>query len=210
MALTTVERICHIVSGSVEEESGAGDGAYDLFNKVGTPDEIGKVIAESLKECDLYSGRCPSAIDAGHELYLTVRIKVCKGVICEFNEQGGAVLTLKQELDNARFSLGSITLTPGVITALEESGQHVSSFIARHVQGDWGNFGQCDRIELTEEEKQLGWSVTDDSGKINKSNLLRSTDSVISEFSTYRGKTIWVFTRLDNGGGTTVLLPDEN
>lgn len=72
------QRRCHIVSGSVEEKSGAGDGAYDLFGRVGTPDEIGTAIADSLKEADLYSGRCPSAIDAGHHLYLTVRIKFCK------------------------------------------------------------------------------------------------------------------------------------
>lgn len=72
------QRLCRIVSGSVEEENGAGDGAYDLFDVVGTPDEIGKAIADSLKEADLYSGRRSSAIDAGHDLYLTVRIKFCK------------------------------------------------------------------------------------------------------------------------------------
>jgi len=72
------QRVCHIVAASVEEESGAGDGAYDLFDQTGTPDEIGKAIADSLKEADLYSGRRPSAIDAGHDLYLTVRIKFCK------------------------------------------------------------------------------------------------------------------------------------
>jgi hypothetical protein len=72
------QRLCHIVSASVEEENGAGDGAYDLFDRVGTPDEIGKAIAESLKEADLFSGRRPSAIDAGHDLYLTVSIKFCK------------------------------------------------------------------------------------------------------------------------------------
>jgi hypothetical protein len=72
------QRLCHIVSASVEEENGAGDGAYDLFDRVGTPDEIGNAIAESLKEADLFSGRRPSAIDAGQDLYLTVRIKFCR------------------------------------------------------------------------------------------------------------------------------------
>ena len=37
-----------------------------------------KAIADSLKDADLYSGRRPSAIDAGHELYLTIKIKFCK------------------------------------------------------------------------------------------------------------------------------------
>lgn len=71
------QRLCHIVSASVEEENGAGDGAYDLLDVAGTPDEIGKAIADSLKEADLFSGRRPSAIDAGLELYLTVRIQFC-------------------------------------------------------------------------------------------------------------------------------------
>jgi hypothetical protein len=128
----------------------------------------------------------------------------------DFNEQGGAVLKLKKELDNARFPLGKINLTPGVIAALEESGQHVFPFLVRHVRGDWGTFGQCDRIEMTEEEMQRGWDVTDETGKINKSNLHHLSDSVLSEYSTDRGKTIWVLTRLDFDGGTTVLLPDEN
>ena len=43
------ERLCHIVSASVEEENGAGDGAYDLFDTVGTPDEIGKAIQAGLQ-----------------------------------------------------------------------------------------------------------------------------------------------------------------
>lgn len=72
------QRPCHIVSASIEEENGAGDGAYDLLDVAGTPDEIGKAIADSLKETDLYSGRRPSAIDAGLDLYLTVKIKFRK------------------------------------------------------------------------------------------------------------------------------------
>lgn len=70
------DRICQIVDGSVELENGAGDGAYDLFNVVGTPDDIGKAIAESLKECDLFSGGTHSEIEAGQDLYLNVRIKL--------------------------------------------------------------------------------------------------------------------------------------
>lgn len=71
-------RQCHIVSAFLEKENASGDGAYDLFDLVGTPEEIGKAIADSIKAADLFSGRCPSAIDAGHDLFLTVKIKFCK------------------------------------------------------------------------------------------------------------------------------------
>ncbi len=71
------DRMCQIVGGSVELENGAGDGAYDLLNVVGSPDDIGKAIAESLKECDLFVGGTRSEIKAGRDLYLNVRIKFC-------------------------------------------------------------------------------------------------------------------------------------
>jgi hypothetical protein len=52
------ERYCKIVDGSVGTGPSADDdGAYDLFNRAGTPDEIGKAIADSLKTTDLLGGR---------------------------------------------------------------------------------------------------------------------------------------------------------
>jgi hypothetical protein len=72
------DRMCEIVGGSVELENGAGDGAYDLFHVVGTPDDIGTAIAESLKECDLFGGGTRSMIEAEQDLYLNVRIKIAR------------------------------------------------------------------------------------------------------------------------------------
>jgi hypothetical protein len=127
----------------------------------------------------------------------------------QFLEQGGAVLTLRREPEGARFPLGKVTVTPGAVAALAESGQHAAAFLTRHACGDWGEFGQCDQIELTEDERRRGWEATDDSGKINKWNLLNHHDTIMSEYRTERGKRLWVLTALGRGGGTTVLLPTE-
>jgi hypothetical protein len=83
------------------------------------------------------------------------------------------------------------------------------TFLRRHVRGDWGAFGDCDRIELTDDERRRGWEATDDGAKINKSNLFNGRDEIMSEYTTPRGKAVWVITRLDVRGRTTVLLPEE-
>lgn len=71
-------RLCLIESASIVDSNDAGDGAYDLHGETGTPEEIGKAIADSLKTSDLYQGRAlPSRIDAGDDLYLVLRIKFC-------------------------------------------------------------------------------------------------------------------------------------
>ena len=38
----------------------------------------------------------------------------------------------------AKFPLGRLAATPGVLEALEASGQEPGFFIARHLAGDWG------------------------------------------------------------------------
>ena len=106
------------------------------------------------------------------------------------------------------FPLGKVTITGGAVEALAEAGQHAATFLARHARGDWGENGHFDLIELTENEHRRGWEATDDSGKINKSNVLNRRDRIMSEYATFRGRRLWVITCLDRGG-TTVLLPEE-
>jgi hypothetical protein len=62
---------------------------------------------------------------------------------------------------------------------------------------------------LTDDECRRGWEAADDSGKINKSNVLNRRDRVMSEYTTSRGRRLWVITSLGGGGGTTVFLPEE-
>jgi hypothetical protein len=128
----------------------------------------------------------------------------------QFLARGGAVLTLRRETEGARFALGKITVTPGAVAALAEAAQHAVEFLVRHVRGDWGAFGQYDRIQLSDDERRRGWEATDDTAKINKWNVLNAQDTVMSEYVTAQGTRIWVVTRLDRGNGTTVLLPEEN
>jgi hypothetical protein len=119
------------------------------------------------------------------------------------------VLTLRRELPGSRFPLGKITITRGAVEVLAEASQHAVEFLARHIQGDWGAFGQCDQIELTADEQRRGWEATDDTGKINKFNLLTHQDSIMSDYSTSHGRRLWVVTHLRGDAVTTVLLPEE-
>jgi hypothetical protein len=119
------------------------------------------------------------------------------------------MLRLRQEPENALFPLGKVTITDGAVAALADAGQHAAAFLARHARGDWGETGQFDQIELTEDERRRGWEATHDPGKINKSNVLNRRDRVMSEYTTAHGRRLWVIGSLDRGGGTTVLLPEE-
>src|SRR5262249_34114099 len=127
----------------------------------------------------------------------------------QFFDAGGAVLTLRHPPEGARFALGKITVTAGAVAALAEASQHAIEFLVRHARGDWDAFGRYDHIEVTPDERRRGWEATDDSGKINKSNLLKGRDTIMSEYRTGRGGRLWVITSLDRNRGTTVLLPEE-
>ncbi len=102
----------------------------------------------------------------------------------QFLAGGGAILELRHELEKARFPLGKVTITGGAVDALAEDGEHAGTFLVRHVRGDWGEFGHCDDIQLSADERRRGWEATDDSGKINKSNLISRRDRVMSEYTT--------------------------
>lgn len=92
-----------------------------------------------------------------------------------------------------KFSLGQILATPGALDALQESGQNVQFFLARHVRGDWG--------EVCQEDKELN-----DQALVDGSRLL-------SAYRTLRGSRIWVITEAADEQGhrvaTTALLPSE-
>jgi len=88
-----------------------------------------------------------------------------------------------------KFDLGHIVATPGALEALEESGQSPSVFLDRHVQGDWG--------EVCEEDRLLN-----DQSVIDGSRIL-------SAYRTLKGSTkLWVITEADRSS-TCVLLPSE-
>ena len=67
-------RFCKIIDASVELADGGGDGAYDLHDVTGGPEEIGAAIAASLKETEMMHGKTWSPND-GQPLYLILKIK---------------------------------------------------------------------------------------------------------------------------------------
>jgi hypothetical protein len=73
-----MKRICTIINGSVGgDRDAADDGAYDLLDATGTPEEIGKAIADSLRECDLLRGGRTSFLeDMKQPVYLNITIRV--------------------------------------------------------------------------------------------------------------------------------------
>lgn len=92
-----------------------------------------------------------------------------------------------------KFPLGQILATPGALDALQESGQNPQFFLARHIQGDWG--------EVCEDDKRLN-----DQALIDGSRLL-------SAYRTLKGNRIWIITEAADEQGnrlaTTILLPSE-
>ncbi len=71
-------RLCAIVYAAVStsEEDNDGDGAYDLHDMVGTPNDVGHAIADCLANSDMMQGR-HMLIESGADLYLHVKIKFC-------------------------------------------------------------------------------------------------------------------------------------
>jgi hypothetical protein len=47
----------------------------------------------------------------------------------------------------AKFSLGSVVATPGVLEAFRASGESPLVFLERHLAGDWGDVDEHDRNE---------------------------------------------------------------
>jgi hypothetical protein len=148
-------------------------------------------VADTFSDAQLAAALCPACTDQ------------------QFLDGGGAILELRDGLEGARFPLGKVTITGGAVEVLSDAGEHAAAYLARHARGDWGEYGHCDEIQLTADERRRGWEATDDPGKINKCNLLSRRDRIMSEYQTRRSIRLWVITSLDGAGGTTVLLPEE-
>jgi hypothetical protein len=119
---------------------------------------------------------------------------------------GGMVLVFRQPPDGARFPVGKILVTVGALRALREAREPVAVLLLRHVHGDWGTFGHYDQIDLSEDELRSGWLVTNETGKINKSNLLNRRDWIISEYRIAHGQRVRILTDLGRGTAMTVIL----
>ena len=87
-----------------------------------------------------------------------------------------------------RFKLGQTVATPGALAAIEASGESVSTYLNRHMSGDWGI---VDAADARENEYAIIVKL-----RIMSVYLLQS------------GVRIWVITEADRSS-TCVLLPEE-
>ena len=88
----------------------------------------------------------------------------------------------------ARFPLGQVVATPGALAALTEAGDSPTSFLQRHVVGDWGELDDGDRRE--------------------NERSVSAGDRLLSAYTTSTGIRIWVITEADRSS-TCILLPEE-
>jgi len=85
-----------------------------------------------------------------------------------------------------KFPLGRVVATPDALDALAEAGQSHSFFLARHVQGDWGD--------------------VDDEDKAANDQALVIGERLLSSYQTLKGVKLWIITEADRSS-TCVLLP---
>lgn len=94
---------------------------------------------------------------------------------------------------NTKFSLGEIVATPGAMVAFAGTREAFSTFLDRHVSGDWGDMSDAD--------KRANDEAIVDGGRIFSAYTLKD------------GIRIWIITEAvgDNGrrASTCVLLPEE-
>jgi hypothetical protein len=86
------------------------------------------------------------------------------------------------------FKLGSLVATPGAAEALEQAGQAPWEFLARHVQGDFG--------EVDGEDRRANEQAVETGGRILSVYRLRT------------GVKVWVITEADRSA-SCVLLPED-
>ena len=85
-----------------------------------------------------------------------------------------------------KFRLGRLLITPGAIEAMR--GVSVWSYALRHLNGDWGDLDQED--------------------KLANERALRDGERILSAYNLPSGERIWIITEWDRSA-TTILLPEE-
>lgn len=86
------------------------------------------------------------------------------------------------------FQVGQVVATPGAVEAFTRNCQHPTTFLRRHVRGDWGMLDAED-------------------GEANEFSLVRGL-RLLSAYALADGTRIWIITEADRSV-TTLLLPEE-
>jgi hypothetical protein len=88
----------------------------------------------------------------------------------------------------AKFSLGQVVATSGVIDLVKKKSLAYNTFIIRHASGDWGDICKEDK-DSNDEAVENGWRI-------------------VSSYNVGPADKIWVITEYDRSV-TTLLLPSE-
>jgi hypothetical protein len=91
-------------------------------------------------------------------------------------------------MSGAKFSLGRVVATPGVLEAFTASGQSPLDFLQRHLTGDWGELDEND-VRENELSVEQQWRI-------------------LSAYTLSTGVKFWIITEADRSV-TTFLLPGE-
>jgi hypothetical protein len=86
------------------------------------------------------------------------------------------------------FAIGHVVATRGAVRALDKAHELPSTFLRRHVAGDWG--------DLEKEDRDLN------------DQALREGSRILSAYWLRDGTRLWVITEADRSV-TTLLLPEE-
>jgi hypothetical protein len=87
------------------------------------------------------------------------------------------------------FTLSQLVTTPGALAAIGVSGDDLSTYLARHQSGDWGDIDAHDRTE-------------------NQLSLEQGFRLMSVYTLSITGVKIWVITEADRSS-TCILLPEE-
>lgn len=88
----------------------------------------------------------------------------------------------------ARFHLGQICATPGVLDATEGDAGLAALLLTRHARGDWG--------DICPEDAAANNDALENGGRL------------MSVYKLFNGPTLWIITEHDRSV-TTLLLPSE-
>ena len=91
-------------------------------------------------------------------------------------------------MPTAKFALGRVVATPGVLEAFQEAGAIPNPYLIRHQSGDWGDVPPEDARE-NELSLQQGFRI-------------------LSAYTLSTGVKFWIITEADRSA-TTLLLPEE-
>ena len=97
-------------------------------------------------------------------------------------------------VNKPKFKLGQTVATPAALAALQESNESATSFLQRHVTGDWG--------DLCEEDKKLNDEAIANEGDADKQQR------VLSVYHTSKGVKLYIISEHDRSV-STILLPEE-